>query len=161
MIRPLLSLDERKAQVGYQYGKEAKDLERMDYLEFIARVTSHIPDKGQVTVRYYGFYANAHRGKIKKASLEAFPLRMVEEELRPIPSKGWAEMIRKVYEVDPLICPRCGGRMKVIAFLTDYAVVDKIINYLKLTFVAERPPPPHIAYQEVLMAAEAPAEYFS
>jgi len=26
----------------------------MDYLEFIARVTSHIPDKGQVMVRYYG-----------------------------------------------------------------------------------------------------------
>jgi hypothetical protein len=39
----------------------------MDYLEFIARVTSHIPDKGQVMVRYYGLYANAHRGKVKKA----------------------------------------------------------------------------------------------
>jgi len=33
--------------------------ETMDYLEFIARVTSHIPDKGQVMVRYYGLYANA------------------------------------------------------------------------------------------------------
>ena len=72
----------------------------------------------QVTVRYYGLYANAHRGKVKKASQEAFPLRMAEEELRPIPSKGWAEMIRKVYEVDLLICPRCGGRMRVVAFLT-------------------------------------------
>jgi len=30
---------------------------------------------------------------------------MVEEELQPIPSKGWAEMIRKVYEVDPMLCP--------------------------------------------------------
>ena len=111
MIRPLLSLerlslDEREAQVGYRYGKEAKDLERMDYLEFIARVTSHIPDKRQVTVRYYGLYANAHRGKIKTHH-EAFPLRMVEEELRPIPSKGWADMIRKVYEVDPMVCPEC------------------------------------------------------
>ena len=35
----------------------------MDYLEFIARVTSHIPDKGQVMIRYYGLYSNAHRGK--------------------------------------------------------------------------------------------------
>ena len=26
----------------------------MDYLEFIARATSHIPDKGQVMVRYFG-----------------------------------------------------------------------------------------------------------
>jgi hypothetical protein len=166
MIRPLLSLerlslDQLEGQVCYRYGKDPKELERMDYLEFIARVTSHIPDKGQVTVRYYGLYANAHRGKIRKASLAAFPLRMVEEELRPIPSKGWAEMIRKVYEVDPLICPRCGGRMKVVAFLTDYAVVDRIIDHLKLTFVTERPPPLHIVYQEVLMAAEASTEYLS
>jgi len=86
---------------------------------------------------------------------------MNEEELSPISSKGWAEMIRKVYEVDPMVCPRCGGMMKVIAFLTDYAVVDRIINHLKLTFVAERPPPPHLVYQEFLMAAETPAECFS
>jgi hypothetical protein len=147
--------------VRYRYGKDAAEVERMDYLEFIARTTSHIPDKGQVTVRYYGLYANAHRGKIRKASLGPFPLRMVENGLRPIPSKGWAEMIRKVYEVDPMVCPECGGTMKVIAFLTDYAVVDKIIDHLELTFVAERPPPPRIAYQEVLMAAEASTEYFS
>ncbi len=134
--------------------------ERMDYLEFIARVTSHIPDKGQVTVRYYGLYANAHRGKVKKTSLVPASLGMIEEELRPIPSKGWAEMIRKVYEVDPMLCPQCGATMKVIAFLTDYAVVDRIINHLKLTFVAERPPPPHIAYQEYMMAVESSTEYF-
>jgi hypothetical protein len=85
---------------------------------------------------------------------------MVEDELQPLPSKGWAEMIRKVYEVDPLLCPQCGGQMKVIAFLTDYAVVDRMIDHLKLTFVAERPPPPQMAFQELLMAAEDPAEYF-
>jgi hypothetical protein len=51
--------------------------------------------------------------------------------------------------------------MKVIAFLTDYAVVDRIIGHLKLTFVAERPSPTHLVYQEVLMAAETSAEYLS
>ncbi|MFQ6112436.1 MAG: transposase, partial [Nitrospinota bacterium] len=166
MIRPLLSLerlslDERTGQVCYQYGEKPKDVERMDYLEFIARVTSHIPDKGQVTVRYYGLYANAHRGKVKKASLGPSPLRIVEAKLRPIPARGWAEMIRKVYEVDPLTCPQCGGTMKIIAFLTDYAVVDRIINHLKLTFVAAKPPPPHFASQEFLMAAENGGKYFS
>ena len=35
----------------------------MDYLEFVARVTSHIPDKGQVVVLYFGLYSTAHRGK--------------------------------------------------------------------------------------------------
>jgi hypothetical protein len=166
MLRPLLSLerlslDEREGRIAYRYGKETRETERMDYLEFIARVTSHIPDKGQVTVRYYGLYANAHRGKVKKTSLVPASLGMIEEELRPIPSKGWAEMIRKVYEVDPMVCPQCGATMKVIAFLTDYAVVDRIIDHLKLTFVADRPPPPQIAYQEVLIAAESAGEYFS
>ena len=109
----------------------------MDYLEFIARVTSHIPDKGQVTVHYYGLYADVHRSKVKKASASAFSFPTVEKELRPLLSKGWAEMIRKVYEVDPMLCPKCGGTMKVIAFLTDYAVGDRIIDPLKLTFVAK------------------------
>jgi len=33
---------------------------------------------------------------------------MAEEEPRPVPAKGWAGMIRKVYEVDPLVCSKCG-----------------------------------------------------
>jgi hypothetical protein len=48
------SFDEKEGKVSYRYGKESEEQERMDYLEFIARVTSHIPDKGQVMVRYYG-----------------------------------------------------------------------------------------------------------
>lgn len=70
-------------------------------------------------------------------------------------------MIRKVYEVDPMICPQCGGKMRIIAFLTDHAVVDRIIDHLKLTFVAERSPPPHLVYQEFLMAVETSNEYSS
>jgi hypothetical protein len=69
-------------------------------------------------------------------------------------------MIRKVYEVDLLLCPQRGGTMKVIAFLTDFSVVDRIINHLKLSFVASKRPPPQVAFQELLMAAETPAEYF-
>ena len=131
----------------------------MDYLEFIARVTSHIPDKGQVMVRYYGLYANAHRGKVRKANRVPVLLGMIEEEPKPVTSKGWAEMIRKVYEVDPMICPRCGGRMKVVAFLTEYAVVDRISRHLELTFVAERPPPVHVFEPVVLIAAEESGDY--
>jgi hypothetical protein len=85
---------------------------------------------------------------------------MAEEEPRRIPSKGWAEMILKVCEVDPMVCPKCGGTMKVVAFLTEHAVVDRIIDHLKPTFVAERPPPPQAAFQEYLWAADPPAEYF-
>jgi len=166
MIRPVLALErlsflEQEGKVAYRYGQAARETETMDYLEFIARVTSHIPDKGQVTVRYYGLYANAHRGKVRKSEEPAHKLLVIEEECPRIPRRGWAEMIRKVYEVDPLLCPQCGGTMRIIAFLTDHAVVDRIINHLKLTFVADRPPPPHQAYPELLIAAETSAEYLS
>ena len=43
--------------------------------------------------------------------------------------------------------------MKVVAILTEYAVVDRIIRHLELTFVAEKPPPAHIFEQITLMAA--------
>jgi hypothetical protein len=160
MVRPVLALErltflERDGKVGYRWGRDVAGLETMDYLEFIARVTSHIPDKGQVTVRYYGLYANAHRGKVRKAGLSPFAPRIVDEEEKKIPAKGWAEMIRKVYEVDPLVCPQCGGQMRIIAFLTDHAVVDRIIDHLKLTFIASKPPPASTAYQEFLVAVEA------
>jgi hypothetical protein len=178
MIRPLLSLErlsflEPEGKVGYRYDQDRAEQEAMDYLEFIARVTSHIPDKGQVTIRYYGLYANAHRGKVRKAGVSPLVLRMAEQEEKCIPSKGWAAlirkphrglrsaaMIRKVYEIDPMICPKCGGLMKVVAFITDYRAVDRIIDHLKLTFVAEKPPPSHVFQQVALMAAEEQAEYF-
>jgi len=165
MIRPLLSLErlsflEKEGQVGYRYGKEAEDEERMDYLEFIARVTSHIPDKGQVMVRYFGLYANAHRGKVGKSEEDEYRLLIIEEECPRIPRRGWAAMIRKVYEVDPLLCPKCGGKMRLIAFITEFSVVDRIINRLKLTFVASKPPPSRVFGQESLTPAEESGDYF-
>ena len=65
-------------------------------------------------------------------------------------------MIKKVYEIDPLICPKCGGTMHIISFIEDYKVIDKIIDHLKLTFKAERPPPP---IAQLSMAAEERIEY--
>jgi len=59
-----------------------------------------------------------------------------------------------------MVCPKCGGRMKVIAFITEYAVVDRIIDHLKLTFVADKPPPSHVIEQVALTAAEESGEYF-
>jgi hypothetical protein len=117
----------------------------MDYLEFITRTTSHIPGRGQVIIRYFGLYANAHRSKVRKAEEAAGKLIIIEEESRKIPRRGWAEMIRKVYEVDPLVCPECGGRMKIIAFITDYSVLDPIINHLKLRFIADIPRAPKLS----------------
>ena len=66
-------------------------------------------------------------------------------------------MIRKVYEVDPMLCPKCGGTMKVIAFITEPAIVGWISDPLKLRFAAAKPPPPQAAFQEYLLLSLAPA----
>lgn len=42
----------------------------------------------------------------------------------------WAEMIMRVYKVDPLVCDRCGGEMRIIALIVDPTVVDTILRYL-------------------------------
>jgi len=67
-------------------------------------------------------------------------------------------MIRKVYEVDPLRCPTCGGQISIISFIEEPKKIDRIIRHLELTFEAERPPQPH--QQGFLMAAEEKGKYF-
>ena len=71
-----------------------------------------------------------------------------------------AGMMRKVYEVDPLLCPTCCGQMSLISFIEEPKAIDRIIGNLELTFEAERPPPPHFVQKELLMAAEESGEYF-
>lgn len=83
--------------------------------------------------------------------------RQVHDPARSL--KGRAEMVRKVYEIDPMVCPQCGGRMKVVAFLAEQAVVDRIIDHLKLAFKGERHPPPEMAAQELIMAADYSTAY--
>jgi hypothetical protein len=69
-------------------------------------------------------------------------------------------MIHKVCEVDPMLCPQREGTMKAITFLTTHAVMDRIIDNLKLTFVEDRPPPLQAVYQELLMDADVSADSF-
>jgi hypothetical protein len=44
--------------------------------------------------------------------------------------------------VDPLLCPKCGGEMRIIAFITDHDVVDAILRHLaKAEAQSPRGPP--------------------
>lgn len=67
---------------------------------------------------------------------EAEPERNVEiidvPDYKPkcIPSKTCRDCINKIYEVDPLFCPRCGGEMKIISFITEAPVIRKILYTL-------------------------------
>ena len=59
----------------------------------------------------------------------------MEEELsRAAARRRWAALIKRVYEVDPLICPKCGGEMRVIAFIErrQRDVIRKILEHCGL-----------------------------
>jgi hypothetical protein len=47
--------------------------------------------------------------------------------------KSWARLIRRVYEVDPLLC-RCGERMRVVGFITQPPVILKILHHIGRRF---------------------------
>jgi len=51
--------------------------------------------------------------------------------------------------------------MKVIAFITDYVMLDRIIRYLNVTFVGERCLLSHVVSQQLFLYSEAWADYFS
>jgi hypothetical protein len=45
---------------------------------------------------------------------------------------AWAELLQRVFEVDALACPKCGGRMRVLAVITDPTVAARILRCLAL-----------------------------
>jgi hypothetical protein len=45
---------------------------------------------------------------------------------------AWARLIRKVYEADPLQCPKCKAPMRVIALIEDPGVIRRILEHLGL-----------------------------
>jgi hypothetical protein len=117
---------------------------------FIARLVAHIPEKGQALQRYYGYYANRTRGERRKvpagvvepidgdnamggADLPLREVTIVEPEAfnRAEARHRWAELLRLIYEVDPFVCPRCGGPMRVVALIQDPKVIDKILRHLR------------------------------
>jgi hypothetical protein len=48
----------------------------------------------------------------------------------------WAELLRKVFALDVLECPRCAGRLEVIAFIAEPGVAKRILDHLGLAFQA-------------------------
>ncbi len=44
--------------------------------------------------------------------------------------RSWAQLIKRVFEVDPLLCRNCGAEMRIIAFIIDHDVVDAVLRHL-------------------------------
>jgi hypothetical protein len=124
-----------------------RNFEVYDPLDFLAEVTQHIPNKGEHQIRYYGFYSNKQRGMQDRKKPKTPSTLGSPEPDTPYRRKcrmTWAALIKAVYEVDPLKCPKCGGTMKIVSFIEKEQsdVIKKILSHCGLwKEAAPRPPP--------------------
>jgi Transposase zinc-binding domain/Putative transposase len=139
-LKKLLYLDGRQA-VLYHSAKLnpslGRNFEALDPLEWLARLSDHIPDPRQHRTLFYGHYANRTRGTRRDGPETEQP-----HEQRRLCSPTWARLIAKVYEVDPLTCVRCGKQMTLVAFVTDQLAVRRILEHLGLAASQKPRPPP-------------------
>ena len=83
------------------------------------------------------------RGQRKNANEDGLvPSILQPDESSKGHRKNWARLIQKIYEIDPLTCPKCHGPMAVIAFIEAEDVIEKILKHLGLWELTPRPPPP-------------------
>ncbi len=162
LLRPPVSLerlqvDEHALAIAYaarcKSGLQAPTAAApVDPKDFLARVVMHIPDPRRHVIRYYGAYSNvarARRARQTAAAGSAGAEVVPSPPAVPVPSdadaralrRRWAQLIRRIFEVDPLICPRCGGKMRIIAFITEPRVIGKILRHLAEKGADARSPP--------------------
>lgn len=130
----------------------SRNFEVFDPLEFLAEVTQHIPDPGMQMVRYYGWYSNKMRGQRTKAAestgnaSEEIVIDDGDTPYRKLCRMRWGALLKRVFEIDPLCCPNCGGTMKIISFVErrdQPDVVEKILRHCgRWDRPASRAPPP-------------------
>ena len=132
-----------------EYFKE--NLKHFDASDFIALLTQHLPPKGAQYIRRYGLYSSRIRGKwtekpyVVRLAPEGWKQKHLDPPDSPEPQQeynpdysvcsaerrsAWARLIAKVYGVDPMICPKCGAEMKVIAVIQDPDEIKRILVHL-------------------------------
>ena len=152
---------EKEGTVVYR-AKNGKDQKTFPAIEWLAAMCSHIPNRGEQMVRYYGYYSNVARGKRKEAGTDnIIPCMTEPAENNKALRKNWARLIQKIYEVDPLVCPHCNGTMRIISFIEDGHLIRAILEHLGLWLKRSRPPPkihdpPNIEYASADSLAHAP-----
>jgi hypothetical protein len=128
-------------------------------LELLQRLARLVPPPRVHRHRYHGVLApNARlRAEViaQRPSEVVDPPLPEDDEPQPSEARGsqaaegsppsgrsarirWAQLLARIYEVLPLLCPTCGGEMRILAFLTDPPVVRSILVHLDLP---HRPPP--------------------
>lgn len=141
MARPAVSFerieyDDHKGEVTVKSSKKRHGMRPVvatyPVLTFIVLLVLQVPLPGVHLVRYYGWYASACRGRrtvltgSDNAAAEIAAPHVKERRRR------WAELLRLVFEIDPLKCAKCGGNMRLVAFISTEQsdVIERMMGHL-------------------------------
>ncbi len=117
---------------------------------FLERLAVVVPRPRVNLVLYHGLLAPraAWRAEvIPRGAPGAGPAPQVEEPdsgvaRRPsVRGASWADLMRRAFEVDVLACPRCGGRLRLIALIEASDTARRILTHLALPADVPRPSP--------------------
>ena len=104
----------------------------LDSLEWVRRVTNQVPAPKEHMVRYYGACANRAR-KLYRSEDGEERVQGVDLEPASASQASWARLLRQVFEVDPLACPRCSAEMRIVSVITTPAAIDQILRHVRTT----------------------------
>jgi len=129
-------------------------------LELIARIVALVPPPRTHRHRYFGVLApnSPFRAAVTALATPAHPAKQVVVQVEPaatgvgapevaplghvspptepaVPKRSpahylWAVLIARIYEVFPLLCPLCGGQMRLIAFITEGTQIRRILDHI-------------------------------
>ncbi|MCZ6501718.1 MAG: transposase [Gammaproteobacteria bacterium] len=108
-----MTYDKQTGMVIYRskfHASLKRNYQLLPAVQWLTLLLAHIPDKYEHLIRYYGWYSNRARGERNTDPGTATGTNTLVLDETPADRKSkanWARLIQKVYEVDPLECPRC------------------------------------------------------
>ena len=113
------------------------------------RLCSLIPAPGHRTRKYFGILAGGARDRKRVVPKATHRKRAHAHPDRVTPTASpvkWADLLNRVWGVDALECPRCGGRMAALAVVEDAAEIARYLAHTGETTVHPRAQaPPELA----------------
>ena len=145
-------------KVLYRFRKPWKDGSHSVLLEplaFVERLAALVPPPRRPLLTYHGVLAPAARDreKIVPAPEEEPQGESVGASALPPPNPHaprprskryytWAQLLRRVFAIEVFCCPHCGGPRRLVAFLTEPQVIDRILKHLGIDPWPQPPPLP-------------------
>jgi hypothetical protein len=112
----------------------------MDPLSLLARLAAAVPPPRLHTVRYAGVLAPASKLRariVPKPIVAPEPLAGESPEPKEAAAgsryRPWAELLKRCFSIDVLTCTGCGGRMRLVALVTEPASVRRFLRGLGVT----------------------------